>query len=615
MPALFLFLFKVNMALVLFCIGYYTVLRQLTFYSLNRVYLITAIIFSTIYPGINLSGFVQRHQQLTEPVQTVMLNWETPAKNLVKPLYQPDYWQWVEVIFWAGVVLFAVRMSVQLFSLIRLYRRSKPGQIDEHRVRLLTDDIGPFSFWRSVYINPTKLSPAELKNVLQHEQIHVNQWHTIDLLLAELSTVFYWFNPGVWLMKKAVRENLEFITDRKILQKGADSKEYQYSLVSVSLATMPNTIVNHFNISTIKKRIIMMNAKRSSGYNLTRYLFLVPAVVILLLTFSLSKAEVATHTIKSIASALSNVSIVNVGNTPKTTDNIKSKKSTDIAVNTRKTDTIYSGKSKNGKKSFLVISGQNSDSVTYVINGTKATKAQAKALDPEKVMSVETMPASRAKEYLPDLDNDRQVLFITTEDSEAGKKLKEKMDKAMQSDVVMFKAKNMAVSSGDKSSDDVAATLSGSGMAYSTSTWSNNSADVVSADDNKAISYVTITGDTGKLAKTKTFKRIYITGSPKEVVTVRGLNGDTSTERREKIYVMADAKPVVYVSKRNNDELTIDGNGQPLFMIDGKEVKSLKNISPADIKSITILKDGTAEKKYGEKGKNGVVEITTKKGK
>ncbi|MBS1521719.1 MAG: M56 family peptidase, partial [Bacteroidetes bacterium] len=250
MPALFLFLFKVNMALVLFCAGYYMVLRHLTFYTLNRIYLVTAIIFSTIYPKINLSDFVQQHQQLTEPVQTVILQWEAPAKNLVKPLYQPNYWQWVEVIFWAGVILFAVRMAIQLLSLLRLYRRSQPAQIDEHSVRLLKDDIGPFSFWRSVYVNPTKLSPAELKNVLQHEQIHVSQWHTLDLLLAELSTIFYWFNPGVWLMKRAVRENLEFITDRKILQKGADSKEYQYSLVSVSLAAMPNTIVNHFNIST-----------------------------------------------------------------------------------------------------------------------------------------------------------------------------------------------------------------------------------------------------------------------------------------------------------------------------------------------------------------------------
>ncbi|MDB5132736.1 MAG: hypothetical protein JWR02_2485, partial [Mucilaginibacter sp.] len=283
MPALFIFLLKVNIALLLFCAGYYVVLRHLTFYTLNRVYLVTAILFATIYPQINLSGFIQRHQQLTKPVQAVVINWQAPANILIKPFTQPDYWYWIEVIFWTGAALLALRLLSQLYSLFKLYSNSVPAQIHNHQVRVLAGEEGPFSFWKSIYINPDKYEPADLKAILLHEQVHVNEWHTLDILLAELSTIFYWFNPGVWLMKKAVRENIEFITDRKILNKGLDAKQYQYSLVNVSFAATPQTLVNHFNISTIKKRIIMMNAKRSSKFNLTRYVFLVPAVVVLLL--------------------------------------------------------------------------------------------------------------------------------------------------------------------------------------------------------------------------------------------------------------------------------------------------------------------------------------------
>jgi hypothetical protein len=618
MPALFLFLFKVNIALLLFCLGYYLVLRHLTFYTLNRIYLVTAIIFSSLYPKINLSDFVQRHQQLTEPVQTVILNWETPARNLIKPLYQPNYWQWVEVIFWAGVVLFAARMAMQLSSLLRLYRRSQPGEIDEYKVRLLKDDIGPFSFWRSVYVNPTKLSPAELKNVLQHEQVHVSQWHTLDLLLAELSTIFYWFNPGVWLMKRAVRENLEFITDRKILQKGTDSKEYQYSLVSVSLAAMPNTIVNHFNISTIKKRIIMMNAKRSPGYNITRYVFLVPAVVILLLTFSLSKAEVAKHTFKTIATAISHVAIVG------STDNLVKKpagikpalaKAMIKKVNIN-TDTIYSGKAKNGRKSFMVISDTRADSINYVLNGQKSSKAELKAIDPEHIKSIELLNAKNAKEFYPELDNDRQVMFVTTEDSEAGKKLKEKMDKTM-GDGVLASAKNMSING----SPDLAPAAKATTMSYTISRSSDNATEVEDTDGSKNISAVVVS-DVAPAARAKTMtavkNHVYVTAIPKtavtvnsnvapEVVTVQGIEKLTPPNVKLNKMYLKKLSP-------NNDQLTIDGEGQPLFVIDGKEAKSLKNISPADIKSISVLKDGTAEKKYGEKGKNGVVEIYTKKG-
>jgi len=657
MPALFLFLFKVNTALVLFCIGYYLVLRHLTFYTLNRIYLVTAIVFSTIYPKINLSDFVQRHQQLTEPVQTVILRWETPAKNLVKPLYQPNYWQWVEVIFWAGVILFAARMIMQLFSLLRLYRRSQPGQIDEHKVRLLKDDIGPFSFWRSVYVNPTKLSPAELKNALQHEQIHVNQWHTLDLLLAELSTIFYWFNPGVWLMKKAVRENLEFITDRKILQKGTDSKEYQYSLVSVSLATTPNTIVNHFNISTIKKRIIMMNAKRSSGYNLTRYVFLVPAVVVLLLTFSLSKAEVAKHTFKTIASAISHVAIVgneNLIKSPVATavTHIKLAPAKTSAKKATNADTIYSGKAKNGRKSFIVTSNANPDSINYVLNGQKSNKEEIKAINPERIKSVDFTTAKTAKQFYPELDNDRQVMFVTTEDSEAGKKLKEKMNK-VPGDVIITKAHNMSINGSTE-----IAPASGVTKAYSISGSSDN-ITAIAEDTNrtKNVSTVTIVGADKIRTKVATSvkNQVYVVAVPKselklnsdaapavklnyvpktelrlnsdvaptvklnyvpktdlklnndaapEAVTVEGINKLTT----------ADNKPAkVFVLNGNNDQLTIGSGGQPLFIIDGKKVKSVKNLNPNDIKSISVLKDRAAEKKYGEKGKNGVVEITTSK--
>ena len=627
MPALFLFLFKVNLALVLFCIGYYMVLRHLTFYTLNRIYLVMAIIFSTLYPKINLSDFVQRHRQLTEPVQTVMLRWEAPAKNLVKPLYQPNYWQWVEVIFWAGVILFAARMIVQLFSLMRLYRRSQPGEIDEHKVRLLKDDIGPFSFWRSVYVNPSKLSPAELKNVLQHEQIHVSQWHTLDLLLAELSTIFYWFNPGVWLMKRAVRENLEFITDRKILQKGADSKEYQYSLVSVSLATTPNTIVNHFNISTIKKRIIMMNAKRSSGYNITRYLFLVPAVLVLLLTFSLSKAEVAKHTIKSIAAAISHVAIVDnnenlikrsvaktIANTKPALAKVQVKKVTTSA------DTIYAGKGKDGKKSFLLTSNKSQDSIGYVINGVRSTRTDLSAIDPDRIYSIDLVSAKDAKEFIDDASGKSDFLFVTTDDSDKGKELKEKINKSYKNGAIA-RSYNMAGYTSEHSADVAPATARGTGTAYAINSSSDNATEIAEeTNSSKNISAVTITG-VAPVVKAKAMtivkNHVYVTAKPSAdvlitkdvtpaVVTVQGFNkAGTPEGKPRKIYVTG--------FKSNNDQLTIDGDGKPLFIINGKEAKSIKNINADDIQSISVLKDGTAEKKYGEKGKNGVVEITTKK--
>jgi bla regulator protein blaR1 len=296
MSALFVYLIKVNIALIIFCLGYYLVLRPLTFYVLNRVYLVSAILFATLYPLIDFEAILNRHQEIAQPVQIIIVNWQAPVVEAVH-----DKWYWMSLVFWTGVGVLAVRFIMQLLSLYKLHRQSKPVQLHQYFIRVISGDVNPFSFWRSIYVNPENHRPEELKAILAHEQVHVSEWHTIDILLGEISAIFYWFNPGVWLMKRAIRENIEFITDQKILQSGSDPKTYQYSLLNVSFSGGHNAIVNHFNTSTIKKRIMMMNAKRSSTLNLTRYALLVPAVVALILVFSVSKAEFKKQVSKSNA--------------------------------------------------------------------------------------------------------------------------------------------------------------------------------------------------------------------------------------------------------------------------------------------------------------------------
>jgi len=341
MPALFIFLLKVNVALLAFCLGYFLVLRKLTFYTLNRFYLLLAIIFSSIYPFINMNGFVEQHKQLVT-IQQVMISLKAPAENLLTTSW---YWNWPAMLFWIGTAVFAARLIVQLVSLYNIYRGSTPDIIQQYDVRVTDVDISPFSFWRSIFINPDKIEGADLPSILQHEQIHVNELHTLDILLAEVSVVFYWFNPGVWFIKKAINENIEFITDRKILLQGVDTKAYQYSLLNVStgLNVTPN-IANNFNITTLKKRIMMMNARKSSKINLTRYALLVPLVVISLCAFTVTKANVigkSQAVYENIATSVKEI----VGG-PLSEVTIKSKRKANHSLITAMRDNVNAGHQK-----------------------------------------------------------------------------------------------------------------------------------------------------------------------------------------------------------------------------------------------------------------------------
>ena len=288
MPHFFIILFKINLVLVLFSAAYYLVLRRLTFYSINRVFLLFGIVFSSAYPFINLTDFFTAQKA----VPAFVPQFNQQVSKLVQQDAVSIFWQGLTVLFYVGVVLMAMRLLVQFFSLYKMHQKSSPDQLNDYKVRILNDEVSPFSFWQTIYINPLLHKKQDLSNILEHERVHVEEWHTLDIILAEICVVFYWFNPGVWLMKKAVRENIEFITDAKILRKGIDKKAYQYSLLDVGTLQPSVAIVNNFNLSDLKKRIKMMNAKRSSKVNLTRYLFVLPVLLCITLAFTIDKKDV-----------------------------------------------------------------------------------------------------------------------------------------------------------------------------------------------------------------------------------------------------------------------------------------------------------------------------------
>ncbi|HTM97946.1 MAG TPA: M56 family metallopeptidase [Pedobacter sp.] len=306
MPDLLLILFKINLVLLLFALAYYLVLRRLTFYTLNRAFLAIGIIFSTVYPFINLTEFFTRQEQINPKVVALVPTIDVNA--LIRSNEILYYWQIVVILFYVGAAFMAIRLIAQFVSLYRVHQRSKPGEVSNLKVRILEGRVSPFSFWQTVYVNPTIHSPNELDTILAHEQVHVKEWHTLDIMLAEISVVFYWFNPGVWLMKRAIKENIEFITDARIVKKGINKKAYQYSLLGVGNLQASVAIVNNFNLSDLKKRIKMMNAKRSSPKKLIIYAFMLPALLITTLAFTVNKKRVNKHLVP-LTKALSKANI------------------------------------------------------------------------------------------------------------------------------------------------------------------------------------------------------------------------------------------------------------------------------------------------------------------
>jgi hypothetical protein len=117
--------------------------------------------------------------------------------------------------------------------------------------------------------------------------VHSDQNHTMDVLISRVFCVLFWFNPIIWLYKKAILQNLEFIADNEAAKKISDKKAYQYTLLKITKHESCVAITNHFYQSLIKKRIVMLNKNQSKKRNYWKYYAILPALVAFVLLFQI----------------------------------------------------------------------------------------------------------------------------------------------------------------------------------------------------------------------------------------------------------------------------------------------------------------------------------------
>jgi len=249
-----------------------------------------------LQPSAKFSDFIS-HQSYILPEITV-----TPNSQTVFEVNQILF-----AIYFLVALVFFIRFLARFISILRIRSKGSLSIINGTKVIILNEEIAPFSFMNWIFINPSLHSEAELNQILTHEKIHVNQGHTWDVILSEILTIVLWINPFAWLMKREIRENLEFIADNKVVTSGFDSKNYQYHLLQLSYQSPDLKLTNKFNISPLKKRIKMMNQKKSGKVTATKYLVVLPLAVALIL---LGNLQAIATVVKNSINSDSNHSVV-----------------------------------------------------------------------------------------------------------------------------------------------------------------------------------------------------------------------------------------------------------------------------------------------------------------
>jgi TonB family protein len=527
-----MYFLEVNIAIALFYLFYRLFFAGDTFWKTRRYYMLFSILLSFVYPFLSVENWLQKQ----EPVQKMIVNYATLPEFTVTAVRETTIFSLENIsmaIYGLVVLILLIRFILQLTSILRIRLHGTVKMVQKTRIIAIDKEVTPFSFFGLVFMNPELHNEHETKEILAHELTHVRQGHSFDVLVSEVLTIILWLNPATWLLKREIRQNLEFLADNKVIESGFDSQTYQYHLLQLSYQTPEHKLGNKFNVSPLKKRIIMMNQKKSAKASLLKYSLIVPLALALVVS---SNAQTVINKAKKAL-------------TTTTTKEVKA---------TEKKTLIAPAKS----------SAELTDPVTVAENG-----------EAEKTWDVvEKMPVYPGGdgELMSFLARNIRYPAIAQQNNIQGK-------------VIL----GFVVSSAGKVINPVILR------------------SVDPSLDKEAIRVIStfpewIPGEqNGKKVATRY-----------TIPVVFRLEGSTTPAPA----LGPNENPIIvvgYGAKKEESGVKFNdlpAGANPLYIIDGKEASKSEAdlLIQANIKSISVLKDASATKLYGDKGKNGVVLFTTK---
>ncbi len=283
------YLLKSIACLTILLLFYKVFLENQSMHTLKRFYLLASLVVSLIIPSIVFIEYIVAPPlDGINEIQPVSLEVVTQTSEEDVPILNFNTLIWS--IYFMGLLLFGLKFAKNLIQVTKDIRQNPKQRFKTHIRVLLQQKVPPHTFLKYVFLNRSQLESNGIPHeVLAHEEAHVIQKHSLDVLFVEMLQVFLWFNPILILFKRAIKLNHEFLADQAVLTKHVDASAYQNTLLAFSTAhngkQYYSTLSNAINYSSIKKRLTVMKTKTSKKSVLIRSLLLLPLLSLLLYGF------------------------------------------------------------------------------------------------------------------------------------------------------------------------------------------------------------------------------------------------------------------------------------------------------------------------------------------
>ncbi|MFT7050824.1 MAG: bla regulator protein BlaR1 [Psychroserpens sp.] len=628
------YILKASLVLFIFYACYQLLLQKETFFQANRWFLLFGLIITCVIPLIVIPVYMEYTVSNTN---SFILNYDTLTTPVA--LEEPfDYMQLIIWIYLAGILFFFGKLIVAFLSLRKVINSSKTKSLGSFKLLETNRNITPFSFFDRIVYNPNQFRAEELEHIINHEKVHIKQWHSIDTIISHIACILFWFNPIAWLYKRALQQNLEFIADQNAQHISLCEKSYQTVLLKTSLQNNQLAITNNFYTSLIKKRIVMLHQSKSRNINKLKMVFVMPLLGLFMMSFNTEDVYVE----------ISGSSAGNVEFTNQIQDHLSvmfSKDNDDNYLALTKIQLYEKGITfncedlkRNGKNEIIAIKvtfESSSNSTEYKVSGKKPIQPFTFQSDGES-FNVATIGKDDGTFWYTKKDKD---VLVRTKDGKSvsnkktdsvftktqGKKLIQERDSILAND----NSKNQTWISKDGTKTNINASENGSTYTYSSQgeepLYIVNGKEVdknhfkeLKPDNIESMSVLkdkSATALYGERAKNGVIMITTKSKGPWKIVSSEVTKYPLGKPNDTIMYRLVTPNESGMGTQYHFTPSKIDDKDL-LFIVDGVKgtQRDFRKVTPDLIKSMNVIKKEEGLKVYGEKGKNGVIIIETKSG-
>lgn len=632
MGTFLVYILKSSLCLALFYLFYRLLLSKETFHRFNRIALLGVMLISCLLPLVRVT--VDRATVVNTSVMLVeedMLMYPWEMQTVVQEEAAFPWREWLVAVYLLGIFFFLLRNLWSLVRMLYLIRHSRCRQM-ENGICLVIHQAGfaPFSWMKYIVISQTDLDENGT-DILIHEEAHIRNRHSLDLLLVELCVWLQWFNPAAWLLKQELQNVHEYEADEAVLRQGIDAKRYQMLLIKKAVGARLYSIANSFNHSSLKKRITMMIRKKSNPWARAKYLYVLPLAAVTVAAFARPEISEPLDEISSVK--VNDLSAITGKNSPENLS-VAATSAADVTLKMKVTD--QSGSPIVGASVLIVnsTSGTLTDSEgNFTLKVGDDQRISVSYIGMKSVeLSVKECLEKQIKEVrlTSDADSGPQLTVVSQSSESASQKAPQHntTSEPQNTEEVFMVVENMPEFPGGL---NACLKFLADHVAYP------KEAAEKKIQGRVIVQFVVMKD--GSIANARVIRSV----DPlldAEALRVIGLmpKWKPGTQRGQAVNVKftmpitfrldkdsTDMQPalvgkVIEISgatKENNQKAFHfpDGKETPLVVVDGEEisVSSLEKLSSDTFESINVFKGETAINRFGEKGKNGVLLITTKK--